>query len=194
MYGLYKIVSKMFKVLHKLKKMWYKYHSTLTPSGKCYEKQPVLFLGKGKVILGEGNMFGYYPSPYLFNGYCHIEARHEDAVIRIGNSNHFNNNFTIIAEHGGITIGNGCLVGTNVSIINSDFHPISIARRHLGTQKSKEVIIGNNVWLGNNVSICKGVHIGENAIVVNGAVVFDDVAPNTIVRGNPAVFFKEIYE
>lgn len=54
--------------------------------------------------------------------------------------------------------------------------------------------VGNNVWLGNNVSICKGVHIGENAIVANGAVVFDDVAPNTIVRGNPAVFFKEIYE
>ena len=38
------------------------------------------------------------------------------------------------------------------------------------------------------------VHIGDNAVIANGAIVFDDVKENTIVRGNPAVFYKEIYE
>lgn len=56
------------------------------------------------------------------------------------------------------------------------------------------MVIGNNVWLGTNVSICKGVHIGDNAIVANGAVVFEDVRENTIVRGNPAVYYKTIHE
>ena len=81
-----------------------------------------------------------------------------------------------------------------MSIINSDFHPIGASKRHTGEPKSKEVEIGNNVFIGSNVSICKGVHIGDNAIIANGALVFEDVEENTIVRGNPATFYKEIYE
>lgn len=180
-------------IKHRCKLWYYTYIlSTLVPDGTCKKCQPVLFLGKGRVILGQGNCFGYYPSPHYHNGYCHIEARYEDAVIYIGNNNHFNNNFSIIAEHAEIRIGDNCLIGTNVSIINSDFHPLSIKERHLSTQKSKDVIIGNNVFIGSNVSICKGVSIGDNAVIANGAVVFNNVKPNTIVRGNPATFYKMI--
>ena len=81
----------------------------------------------------------------------------------------------------------------NLSIINSDFHSINATKRHSGQQKSKDVVIGNNVWLGTNVSICKGVHIGNIAIVANGVVVFEDIKENTIVRGNPAVYCKTMY-
>lgn len=183
------------KIIHRIKLRYYtNVLSTLVPNGICKKNQPVLFLGKGKVILGRGNVFGYFPSPYYYNGYCHIEARCADALIHIGNNNHFNNNFNIVAEHGKVVIGNNCLVGTNVSIINSDFHPISIKDRHLCTQKSKDVFVGNNVFIGSNVSICKGVTIGDNAVVANGSVVFDNVKANTIAKGNPAIFYKEIYE
>jgi acetyltransferase-like isoleucine patch superfamily enzyme len=37
-----------------------------------------------------------------------------------------------------------------------------------------------------------GITIGENAVVAAGAVVTKDVAPNTIVGGNPAKFIKAI--
>ena len=40
--------------------------------------------------------------------------------------------------------------------------------------------------------ILPGVTIGENAVVAAGAVVTKDVAPNTIVGGNPAKFIKNI--
>lgn len=56
------------------------------------------------------------------------------------------------------------------------------------------IIIGDNVFLGNNVTILKGVTIGNNAVVAAGSVVFDDVKENTIVRGNPAMFYKDIYD
>ncbi len=184
----------LFKIVRKCRAWFCRMMSTLKPDGIVRRNDAVLFVGDGRVVIGAGNVFGYYPSPFYFSGYSHIEARYEDACIRIGNNNHFNNGLSIVAEHGNITIGDDCLVGTNVSIINSDFHPIRIAQRHKGTQKSKDVVIGNNVWLGNNVSICKGVHIGDNAVIANGAIVFDDVKENTIVRGNPAVFYKEIYE
>ncbi|MBW7952730.1 MAG: antibiotic acetyltransferase, partial [Chitinophagaceae bacterium] len=39
--------------------------------------------------------------------------------------------------------------------------------------------------------ILKGVTIGEGAIVAAGSVVTKDVAPYTIVGGNPAKFIKE---
>lgn len=184
----------LFKIIRKYRAWLFRHLSTLKPEGKTGRNDAVLFEGEGRVILGAGNKFGHFPSPLYFSTYAHIEARYKDALIQIGNNNYFNNGLSIDAEHGSIIIGNDCLVGSNVSIINSDFHPISIANRHRGGHKSKFVSIGNNIFIGNNVSICKGVHIGDNAVIANGAVVFDDVKENTIVRGNPAKFYKEIYE
>ncbi len=183
----------LFKILKKLRVWWYLHISTLNVKGKGKYTQPVRFIGRGNAILGDGNVFGVVNSAF-YDGTSYIEARHEDSDIYIGQNNHFNNNLTIVAEHGKIRIGDDCLVGTNVSIINSDFHHVSIAKRHGANARSKDVEIGNNVFIGSNVSICKGVHIGDNAVIANGAVVFDDVKANTIVRGNPATYYKEIYE
>lgn len=58
--------------------------------------------------------------------------------------------------------------------------------------KSKDVIINDNVFIGSKVSIMKGVTIGKNSVIANGSVVFDDVPENSIVRGNPAVFYKKL--
>jgi galactoside O-acetyltransferase len=57
---------------------------------------------------------------------------------------------------------------------------------------SKPIKICSNVWIGMNVIILKGVTIGEGAIVAAGSVVTKDVAPWTVVGGNPAVFLKKI--
>lgn len=183
----------LYKIVRHLRIWYYRRMSTLKPIGSYKCIQPVLFLGRGVVRI-QGCIFGYNPSQGLHSGYCHIEARHADASITIGSDNYFNNNFSIVADHGNITIGDNCLVGTNVSIINSDFHPIRAKDRHTTKYSCKDVIIGNNVFIGSNVSIMKGVHIGDNAVISNGSVVFDDVEPNTIVRGNPAKFYKQIYE
>jgi len=54
------------------------------------------------------------------------------------------------------------------------------------------VHIGRNAWIGVGAIILPGVTIGENAVVAAGAVVTKDVAPNTIVGGNPAKLIKTI--
>ena len=56
--------------------------------------------------------------------------------------------------------------------------------------QEKPVAIDDYVWIGERAIICPGVHIGEGAVVAAGAVVTKDVAPYTIVGGNPAVFIK----
>ncbi|WP_380056450.1 CatB-related O-acetyltransferase [Falsihalocynthiibacter sp. SS001] len=49
-----------------------------------------------------------------------------------------------------------------------------------------DTIIGNDVWIGHDAKIMPGVTIGDGAIVAAGAVVAADVAPYSIVGGNPA--------
>ncbi len=54
----------------------------------------------------------------------------------------------------------------------------------------KPVVICDRAWIGFNSIILKGVVVGEGAVVGAGSVVSNDVAPYTVVAGNPAKFIK----
>lgn len=92
-------------------------------------------------------------------------------------------------DQGGITIGDGTLVGpkTVIATLNHDQDPEKRANLI-----PKPVVIGKNVWIGANVTILPGVTIGDGAIIAAGAVVNRDVEPNTVVGGVPAKFIKSI--
>lgn len=51
---------------------------------------------------------------------------------------------------------------------------------------SKPIKVCSDAWIGMNCIILKGVTIGEGSIVAAGSVVTKDVAPWTVVAGNPA--------
>ena len=154
--------------------------------------QPTIFFGKGLIRLSKGVNIGFSTSPFFLSGYSYFEARCKESEIIIGENFNSNNNIKIIAEKGKIIIGRDVLLGPSTEIINSDFHHIHPLKRNLGIHKSKDIIIKDNVFVGSNVTILKGVTVGENSVIASGSVVFENVAPNTIVRGNPAIFFKNI--
>lgn len=54
-----------------------------------------------------------------------------------------------------------------------------------------DTIIGNDVWIGHKVTIMPGVKIGDGAIIATRSVVTKDVAPYSIVGGNPAKELKK---
>ena len=58
--------------------------------------------------------------------------------------------------------------------------------------KSAPIVIQDKCWIGFNTIILKGVTIGEGAIVAAGSLVTKDVAPYTLVAGNPAKFVKDL--
>ena len=106
-----------------------------------------------------------------------------------------------------IEIGSYCLISWNVGIADSDFHPSDPAQRRIDAHalapyykdrpprppiRTAPVRIADNVWIGMNAVILKGVTIGENSVVAAGSVVSKNVAPNTVVAGNPAVVVKEL--
>ena len=52
--------------------------------------------------------------------------------------------------------------------------------------KKGDIHIGNDVWIGYNATIMAGVTVGDGAIIATNATVTKDVAPYSIVGGNPA--------
>lgn len=57
---------------------------------------------------------------------------------------------------------------------------------------SGNVTIGNSAYIGSGSSILSGLRIGPEALVGLGAVVIRDVAPRTVVVGNPARVLRTV--
>ncbi|MCB0651354.1 MAG: CatB-related O-acetyltransferase [Saprospiraceae bacterium] len=54
-----------------------------------------------------------------------------------------------------------------------------------------DTLVGNDVWIGYKATIMPGVTIGDGAIIAAHSVVIKDVAPYSIVGGNPAKEIKK---
>ncbi len=89
----------------------------------------------------------------------------------------------------GVTIEDGCFIGHGVMFTN-DRRPRSVnADGSLQTEADwtlEKTLVKRGASIGTGATIMPGVTIGEGAIVGGGAVVTKDVAPNTVVVGNPA--------
>lgn len=92
-------------------------------------------------------------------------------------------------DQGGITIGDGCLIGHNVVLatINHDLLPENNRQSHYAP-----IHIGNHVWIGSNATVLPGVTIGDWAVVAAGAVVTKNVAERMVVGGVPARVIRKI--
>ncbi|MDD2959118.1 MAG: DapH/DapD/GlmU-related protein [Lachnospiraceae bacterium] len=86
-------------------------------------------------------------------------------------------------DQGGITIGDGTLIGHNVVLatINHDLRPENNRKNHYAPIK-----IGSHVWIGSNATVLSGVEIGDWSVIAAGAVVTKDVSAMSIVGGVPA--------
>lgn len=125
-----------------------------------------------------GKGFGMFPPFYTDCG--------KNTVI---GKNVFINSGCQFQDQGGITIGDGTLVGPKTVIATLNHHMNPNKRANL---LPKRVVIGKNVWIGANVTILPGVTIGDGAVIAAGAVVSKDVEPNTVVGGVPARLIKLI--
>ncbi|HWR45843.1 acyltransferase [Sporomusa sp.] len=122
-----------------------------------------------------------------------------DGLIEIGDNTQLNG--VSITAYKRISIGKNCQIASATFIADTDFHPVDPVERRkqvMGQRYSfdkvakKEVIIGDNVWIGWGSILLKGVEIGSNSIVAAGSVVLSQFPENVIIAGNPAKIVKRI--
>ena len=90
-----------------------------------------------------------------------------------------------------ISVGSDAILGPCL-VVDTDFHPVGRQRRQPGELvEQRPIRIGPNTWIQGKATILKGVTIGEGAVVRWGALVASDVAPESVVAGNPAVRVSE---
>lgn len=133
-----------------------------------------------------------YFSPPGINHPVIIRTLNREAKISIGDDVGISGGTIIAAMR--ISIGNNVILGSNVVITDTDFHPISPVNRRYCTDevKTMEVIIEDNVFVGMNSIILKGVKIGKNSVIGAGCVVTKDIPENCIAGGNPARIIRTL--
>lgn len=109
------------------------------------------------------------------------------ATVTVGDSTFFSGGTLLCTES--IEIGQGCAIGWDVTIMDSDMHPLVVEGQ--AEPSTKPIRIGDHVWIGAGARILKGVTIGGGAVVAAGAVVTGDVEPQTLVGGVPARTIKK---
>jgi acetyltransferase-like isoleucine patch superfamily enzyme len=100
---------------------------------------------------------------------------------------------TFICE--GVTVEDNAFIGHGVMFINDRYPRAANPDGSLQTEADWQVvptIIRRGASIGSNVTILCGVTVGEGAIVGAGSVVTRDVAPFTVVAGNPARVLRSL--
>lgn len=123
-------------------------------------------------------------------------------TVRTGASIHIGKNTGIsggsICAAVAVSIGDECLIGANVTITDSDFHPIGAKNRRYNNDhndiQTAAVSIKDNVFIGTGAIILKGVTIGKNSVIGAGSVVTRSFPENSIVAGNPAKIIGSVRE
>lgn len=117
---------------------------------------------KTKIEIRENGKLILHGSHSVFNSYLRIIIG-ENAKMELGNNFSTNecSDFNCL-QH--IVFGNNVVISINVVIMDTDFLKIysSVGER---INLNKEIIIGDNVWIGCKATILKGTKVGSNIII-----------------------------
>lgn len=158
---------------------------------------------KGKVYLTIGQRC-------IIEGVFHFER--DTGTIQIGDRVHIGPDTKMISIQQ-ISIGNDVIIEDHCILCDHNAHPVIWEDRSKDTIQEyqdliqdkdglenkewskvikKSIRIEDKAWIGFGVTVLKGVTIGEGAVVSAKSVVVKDVAPYTIVGGNPARKIGEV--
>lgn len=155
-------------------------------------RQPLLLLGEGSIVFGREVEIGWRTSVGFHTGYCQLEVSKPQATIEIGDDAQVNNCAFIKSEGPGIRIGARALLGSEVTIYDSDFHDLRPERRRDGQPRLGAVELEEDVFIGDRVLILKGVRIGAHSVIGAGSVVTSSIPAGVIAAGNPARVIREL--
>lgn len=94
---------------------------------------------------------------------------------------------TTVYGHGGVEIGDDCLIAMHCRILSSNH---DIPPMGTGIRSRPDLLaptrLGRDVWLGAGVTVLAGVTIGDGCVVGAGSVVTRELPPGSVALGSPA--------
>jgi acetyltransferase-like isoleucine patch superfamily enzyme len=188
------------KILLKLKHIktlfWCKLKKNVRLGKRVFFKgAPLLEVCKGSVLtLGNGVVLNSSNKGYHINMHspCKVLMDRPGASVMIGEHSRIHG--TCIHAYSRIEIGKRCLVAANTQIFDGNGHDLSMddpANRIHTTGTSKDILIGDDVWIGANTIILPGTIIGKGSAVIAGSVVRGEWPEKCLIGGNPAKLLKE---
>lgn len=112
--------------------------------------------------------------------------------IDIGHNSWFTGSIHIACIEGkNVIIGDKCLFSDGITIRSGDSHSVlNLSGDRINA--SKDICIGNHVWVGQDVKILKGSTIGNDCIIGTGSIITGkNFNSNCAIAGNPAKVIKE---
>ena len=140
-------------------------------------------------IRGNGNRILIENNCLIKNSVLWVE--NDNSLLQIGAKTTIEGaHFGMAENNQKIILGKDCMLSDGIYITTTDSH--SIIKKDTGERcnYSKDVIIGDHVWIGKNATILKGTTIMKNAIIGTSSVVNSTVESFSIFAGIPAKKIK----
>lgn len=156
---------------------------------KFWGKPLIDIRGNGRIIIGDNSQIisTNYGSHVNYGVPTKLIVDRPGAEIVIGENCSIGG--ACLHAYKSIRVGNNCLIGTGSNVIDANGHPIHLDKfpnRRSNLDDSKPIVIEKNVWITLNCIILPGSMIGEGSIISANTVINGNIAPYSIVAGNPA--------
>jgi len=145
--------------------------------GFSHSRDITLLNISGKLVLNSG---------YSIGRGCRFDIA-KNAIISFGKGGYTNVNTKFIIMHG-LKVGDNCVISWDCQFLDEDFHNV-----YYDGMKSrpKEIIIGNNVWIGAGAKIYQGTRVADGSVIAANSVVRGQfLEKNVVIGGNPAKVIK----
>ncbi|MCY1358750.1 Polysialic acid O-acetyltransferase [compost metagenome] len=112
--------------------------------------------------------------------------------IRIGADTTVEGAYLLVDEAASIDIGRDCMLSTGILIRTGDKHSIIDLQTEARINPSRDVRIGDRVWIGRAVQVLKGSELRAESVVGTGSVVSRAFEQgNCVIAGVPARIIRQ---
>lgn len=140
----------------------------------------ICFLGQNNLLRIGKNLSVNRLDIYFGNkGFCEIGDR--TSILQV----------SCFVSDAKLNIGEDCMFSSEVVLRTHDDHHIFDWETHQRINMPKDVVIGNQVWIGYRAVLLAGAHIGTGSIVGAGAVTSSGFGEHTLIAGCPAKIIRE---
>ncbi len=156
----------------------------LTPSGRRLQTDGMVFLGpRLQLQIARGARVRLGRFVWVGHG---TKIRCHEGEVEIGAKTVIGQDCTISAYRH-VRIGEQCVIADRAMFIDFD-HNVADVEAPIRRQGiyMRDVVVGNNVWIGYNAQILRGVEVGDNAIIGANSVVTRSIPANAVAAGTPA--------